>query len=208
MSTAAIVFDEEELLAMGTATLFEAARFDCDLDPDLRPAWPGARLCGTALPVLAAAADNLPLHWALEAALPGDVLVVDAGGSRCGFWGEVMSVAAQARGVRGLVIDGGVRDTDQLRDLGFPAFATSIAIRGTGKSWPGAVGDPITLRGRVVRRGDLVVADQDGIVVLPAERVDDVVAAARARTAKEAAYMDRLRAGELTLDIYSFRELR
>ncbi|MCL2536284.1 MAG: RraA family protein, partial [Nocardiaceae bacterium] len=125
MSTAAIVFDEDELLTMGTATLFEAAAFDCDLDPDLRPAWPGARMCGTALPVLAAAADNLPLHWALEAAHPGDVLVVDAGGSRCGFWGEVMSVAAQARGVRGLVIDGGVRDTDQLRDLGFPAFSTS-----------------------------------------------------------------------------------
>ncbi|MGW4379170.1 4-carboxy-4-hydroxy-2-oxoadipate aldolase/oxaloacetate decarboxylase [Kitasatospora sp. NPDC004531] len=208
MSTTAYTYDEDELLGMGTATLFEAARFDCELDPELRPAWPGARLCGTALPVLAAAADNLPLHWALEEAVPGDVLVVDAGGSRCGFWGEVLSVAAQARGVRGLVIDGGVRDTAQLEQLGFPAFSSSIAIRGTGKAWPGTVGEPITVRGRTVRRGDLVVADQDGIVVLPADRVNDVVAAARARYETEDAYMDRLRSGELTLDIYEFREIR
>ncbi|WP_329013994.1 4-carboxy-4-hydroxy-2-oxoadipate aldolase/oxaloacetate decarboxylase [Streptomyces sp. NBC_00690] len=208
MSTPVITYEETELLAMGTATLFEAARFDCDLDPELRPSWPGARLCGTALPVLAAAGDNLPLHWALEEAAPGDVLVVDAGGSRCGFWGEVMSVAAQARGVRGLVIDGGVRDTAQLEQLAFPAFSSSIAIRGTGKAWRGTVGEPITVRGRPVRRGDLVVADQDGIVVLPADRVDEVVAAARDRVEKEDAYMNRLRSGELTLDIYAFRELR
>ncbi|MCW5254120.1 MULTISPECIES: 4-carboxy-4-hydroxy-2-oxoadipate aldolase/oxaloacetate decarboxylase [unclassified Streptomyces] len=206
MTATPFTHDEAELLELGTATLFEAARSDCDLDPGLRPAWPGARLCGTALPVLAAAADNLPLHWALEAAVPGDVLVVDAGGSRCGYWGEVLSVAALARGVRGLVIDGGVRDTAQLERLGFPAFSSSIAIRGTGKEWRGTVGAPVTLRGRTVRRGDLVVADQDGIVVLPAERVDEVVTAARARVEKEDAYMDRLRSGELTLDIYAFRE--
>jgi 4-hydroxy-4-methyl-2-oxoglutarate aldolase len=208
MSATHFTCEETELLAMGTATLFEAARLDCDLDPELRPVWPGARLCGTALPVLAAAGDNLPLHWALEQAAPGDVLVVDAGGSRHGFWGEVLSVAAQARGVRGLVIDGGVRDTAQLERLGFAAFSSSIAIRGTGKAWRGAVGEPITVRGRTVRRGDLVVADQDGIVVLPAECVDDVVKAARTRVEKEDAYMDRLRSGESTLDLYALRELR
>ncbi|RKS68264.1 4-hydroxy-4-methyl-2-oxoglutarate aldolase [Actinomadura pelletieri DSM 43383] len=208
MSTIPSTYDETALLAMGTATLFEAARLDCDLDPELRPVWPGARLCGAALPVLAADGDNLPLHWALEQAAPGDVLVVDAGGSRCGFWGEVLSVAAQARGVRGLVIDGGVRDTAQLEQLGFAAFSSSIAIRGTRKAWRGTVGEPITVRGRPVRRGDLVVADQDGIVVLPAERVDDIVEAARARVEKEEAYMDRLRSGELTLDIYALRNTR
>ncbi|WP_067180092.1 4-carboxy-4-hydroxy-2-oxoadipate aldolase/oxaloacetate decarboxylase [Microtetraspora niveoalba] len=196
-----------ELLEMGAATLFEASGLSCDLDPAFRPAWAGARLAGWALPVQAAAGDNLPLHWALEEAEPGDVLVVDAGGAPFGYWGEVLAVAAQARGVVGLVIDGGVRDTDRMRAIGFPAFSTSVAIRGTGKEWPGTVGSPVIMRGRVVNRGDLVVADEDGIVVLPSASVDDVVAAARRRAAKEDAYMARLRDGELTLDLYGLRPL-
>jgi 4-hydroxy-4-methyl-2-oxoglutarate aldolase len=197
--------DEAELFRFGTATLFEASGLDCDLDPALRPAWPGARMCGTALPVCAATADNLPLHWALEQPRPGEVLVVDAGGSRCGFWGEVLSVAAQARGVRGLIIDGGVRDTAALAALQFPVFATSIAIRGTGKSWRGRIGEPVTVCGRVVRRGDLVVADADGIVVIAAEDIEATMRAARVREEKEARFMARLRDGELTLDLYGFR---
>lgn len=196
-----------ELLEMGSATLFEASGLNCDLDPAFRPAWTGARLAGRALPVQAAAGDNLPLHWALEEARPGDVLVVDAGGAPFGYWGEVLAVAAQARGVVGLVIDGGVRDTERMRAIGFPAFSTSVAIRGTGKEWPGAIGSPVVMRGRVVNRGDLVVADEDGIVVLPSASVDDVVAAARRRVAKEDAYMARLRDGELSLDLYGFRPL-
>ncbi|WP_433367991.1 4-carboxy-4-hydroxy-2-oxoadipate aldolase/oxaloacetate decarboxylase [Streptosporangium sp. CA-115845] len=199
--------DTGELLAMGSATLYEASGLACDLDPAFRPAWTGARLAGTALPVQAAAGDNLPLHWALEAARPGDVLVVDAGAAPFGYWGEVLAVAAQRRGVVGLVIDGGVRDTERMRALRFPAFSTHVAIRGTVKEWPGTVGSPILLRGRPVRRGDLVVADEDGIVVIPADQAGRVVEAARQRTAKEDAYMRRLRDGELTLDIYGFRGL-
>ena len=199
--------DPAELLRLGSATLYEASGLDCFLDAAFRPAWDGATIVGRAVPVSAQAGDNLALHHGLEAASPGDVLVVDGGGAHFGYWGEVMAVAAQARGIAGLVIDGGVRDTAQLQELGFSAFSTSISIRGTIKQWPGTVGLPITLRGRVVRAGDLVVADRDGVAVLPESDVDRILDASRARAAKEDAYMARLRAGELTLDLYDFRRL-
>jgi 4-hydroxy-4-methyl-2-oxoglutarate aldolase len=199
--------DAAELLRLGTATLYEASASDCFLDAAFRPAWDGAQLVGRALPVTAQLGDNLALHHGIEAAADGDVLVVDGGGAPFGYWGEVMAVAARTRGIRGLIIDGGVRDTAQLASLGFPAFSTSISIRGTIKQWAGTVGLPITLRGRVVRRGDVVVADRDGIIALPAERYDGVLAASRERAIKEAAYMARLRDGETTLDIYDFHRL-
>ncbi|WP_341977685.1 4-carboxy-4-hydroxy-2-oxoadipate aldolase/oxaloacetate decarboxylase [Microbacterium sp. LWO13-1.2] len=199
--------DADELLRLGSATLYEASRSDCFLDPAFHPAWEGAQLVGRAFPVSAQIGDNLALHHGIETATAGDVLVVDGGGAAYGYWGEVMTVAAQARGIRGLVIDGGVRDTAQLAALGFPAFSTSISIRGTIKQWPGTVGQTVTLRGRVIRRGDVIVADRDGIAVLPAERYDDVLAASRERADKEDAYMARLRAGETTLDVYDLRRL-
>lgn len=133
--------------------------------------------------------------------------MVDAGGGAYGYFGEVMAVAAQARGISGMVIDGGVRDTVRLAALGFPVFSTEISIRGTEKSWPGVLGPKTTLRGRVVTRGDLVVADRDGVAVIPSADVSRVVSAARERVAKEDMYMERLRAGELTLDVYGFRGL-
>lgn len=199
--------DTEELLRLGTATLYEASREDCFLDAALRPAWPGAQIVGRALPVLAQRGDNLALHHGIEAASRGDVLVVDGGGAEFGYWGEVMAVAAQARGIRGLIIDGGVRDTAELAALGFPAFSTSISIRGTIKQWPGTVGLALTLRGTVIRRGDVIVADRDGIIALPAERHDEVLAASRDRAVNEDAYMARLRDGETTLDVYDLRRL-
>lgn len=197
--------DAAELLRLGSATLYEASGSDLFLDPAFRPAWVGAQIVGRAVPVQAQAGDNLALHHAIAEAGAGDVIVVDAGGAAYGYWGEVMAVAAQARGIAGLVIDGGVRDTAQLEALGFPAFSTCVSIRGTGKEWSGTLGVPITLRGRVVAAGDVVVADRDGVAVLPAERYDEILAAARARAAKEDDYMARLRAGELTLDLYDFR---
>ncbi|MCX6499423.1 MAG: dimethylmenaquinone methyltransferase [Arthrobacter sp.] len=209
MSTDSGILDIEasELLAMGSATLYEASRNDLFLDAAFRPAWDGAEIVGRALPVSAALGDNLALHWGIADAEPGDVMMVDAGGGAFGYWGEVMAVAAQARGIAGLVIDGGVRDTRELAALGFPAFSTAISIRGTGKQWPGTVGRHITLRGRVVARGDLVVADRDGVCVIPAEDVSQVIEAARERVAKEDTYMERLRSGELTVDVYGFRTL-
>jgi 4-hydroxy-4-methyl-2-oxoglutarate aldolase len=194
----------EELLALGSATLYEASGLDCFLPVTLRPAWPGARLVGTALPVRTAAGDNLPLHLALEVAGPGDVLVVDAAGAAHGYWGEVLAVAAQVRGVHGLVIDGGVRDTEQLQALDFPAFSSLIALQGTTKRDPGTVGEPIVLGAVRVAMGDIVVADRDGVVVIPSGRFDAVLVAARARQQKEEEFLTRIRAGELTTDLYGF----
>jgi 4-hydroxy-4-methyl-2-oxoglutarate aldolase len=193
-----------ELLALGSATLYEASQLDCFLPATLRPVWSGAQVVGTALPVRTAPGDNLPLHLALERAGEGEVLVVDAGGVPHGYWGEVLTVAAQQRGVLGLVIDGGVRDTVQLEQLGFPVFSSWVALRGTAKDDAGTVGEPITLGGAPVAHGDLVVGDQDGVVVLPAARVAEVLAAARRRAAAEAGYLDRLRAGESTMQVYGF----
>jgi len=207
MTSADALQDAEELLRLGSATLYEASRSDCFLDAAFRPAWEGAQIVGHAYPVSAQLGDNLALHHGIEAAGEGDVLVVDAGGGAHGYWGEVMTVAAQARGIRGLVIDGGVRDTAQLAGLGFPAFSTSISIRGTIKQWPGVLGRPVTLRGRVVHRGDVIVADRDGIAVIPSARYDEVLASSRERAAKEDAFMARLRGGESTLDLYDFRGL-
>lgn len=194
----------DELFALGSATLYEASGLDCFLPVTLRPAWPGARLVGTALPVRTAAGDNLPLHLALEAAGPGDVLVVDAAGAAHGYWGEVLAVAAQVRGVHGLVIDGGVRDTEQLQELEFPAFSSLIALQGTTKHDPGTIGEPIILGAVRVAMGDIVVADRDGAVVIPADRFDAVLVAARARQQKEEEFLTRIRAGELTTDLYRF----
>lgn len=199
--------DAAELLAMGSATLYEASQQDLFLDASFRPAWDGAQIVGRALPAEAGLGDNLALHWAIAESEPGDVLMVDAGGGAYGYFGEVMAVAAQARGITGMVIDGGVRDTVQLARLGFPVFSTEVSIRGTVKSWPGTVGRSTTLRGRTVSRGDLVVADRDGVAVIPSADVSRVVEAARERMAKEDMYMERLRAGELTLDVYGFRGL-
>lgn len=191
-----------ELLSLGSATVYEASRLDCCLPATLRPAWPGAAVVGTALPVRTAAGDNLPLHLAVAQARPGEVLVVDAAGAPHGYWGEVLAVAAQERGIRGLVIDGGVRDTARLADLGFPVWSSWVALRGTAKQDPGTIGEPITLGGVPVARGDLVVGDGDGLAVLPAARVPEVLTATRARAAAEERYLDRLHAGELTVDIY------
>ena len=195
-------------MELGSATIYEASGLDCFLPATLRPAWPGAAIVGTALPVRTAAGDNLPLHLALEVATPGEVLVVDAAGAAYGYWGEVLAVAAAERGVLGLVIDGGVRDTERLQELGFPVFSSAIALRGTAKDDPGSVGEPIRVGTAPVSRGDVVVADRDGVVVVPADQFDAVLVAARERQRKERAFLERIRAGELTLDIYGFSARR
>ncbi|MDF5756928.1 dimethylmenaquinone methyltransferase [Spongiactinospora sp. TRM90649] len=194
-----------ELLELGTATLYEASGIDCALDPRVRPAWAGARVAGPAFPVVARPADNLPLHRALELAAPGEVLVVQAGGAPHGYWGEVLAVAARRRGIAGLVIDGGVRDTERLAAIGFPAFSRWIAVHRTGKDDPGRLGEPTVIGGVPVARGDMVVADADGVVILPAAQVDATVRRSRERVAKEEHFLERIRAGESTMDLYGFR---
>ncbi|HEY4024816.1 MAG TPA: dimethylmenaquinone methyltransferase, partial [Candidatus Dormibacteraeota bacterium] len=176
------------------------------LDPGIGPLWPGAAVCGAALPVECATGDNLAIHRALEQAGQGDVLVVGAHGHLAGYWGEVLTVAALARGVLGLVIDGGARDSDALERLAFPVFARGRSILRTVKHEPGRVGEPVVAGGAVVRRGDVVVADTDGVVTIRAERLDEVLAASRARVEREREIMERLAAGELTLDLLGLRQ--
>lgn len=195
----------DELLELGSATVYEAARAGGAVDPAIRPAWRGARVCGPAFPVECAFGDNLAVHLALERCTGGEVLVVDAHGHLAGYCGEVLAVAAQARGVLGLIVDGGVRDSAALERLGFPVFARGVSIAGTVKHEPGRVGGPAVVGAVAVEPGDLVVADEDGVVILAAAGVDGVLEKSRARVAREHTVMDRLRAGELTLDLLNLR---
>lgn len=190
---------------LSTATLHEAAGRIGALPSAIRPLSATAGVCGPALPVRGPAGDNLWLHRAIQAARRGDVLVVDPdGGLEHGYWGEVMTVAAMQRGIAGLVIHGGVRDSRRLVELGFPIFAACICIQGTGKRPDGAgsIGTPIRIGAATIHRGDLVVGDADGVVVIPEADVPAVVAGARRRDAEEGAILRRLREGESTLAIY------
>ena len=195
----------EEWLRLGSATLYEASRLECWLPPTLRPLWSGSAVVGPALPVRVHPGDNLALHMALEVVRPGEVIVADGGSAPHGYWGEVLTVAAMTAGVAGLVLDGGVRDSDSIEMLRFPVFSSAIALRGTAKVNPGAVGEPIMLGPTTIRRGDLVVGDRDGVVVVPAGLVGQLLEASRARVAKEAAFLEEIREGALTLDLYDLR---
>jgi 4-hydroxy-4-methyl-2-oxoglutarate aldolase len=158
-----------------------------------------------AFPVRVPPGDNLWLHRAVYAAGPGDALVVDAGGGlEHGYWGEILAKAAIARGLAGLVINGGVRDSRRLIELGWPVFAERICIRGTGKDphGDGELGAPVTLGEVTIRRGDLIVGDEDGVVCIPAAEADDARRKALEREQAEAEYIRRLHAGETTLSIY------
>ncbi len=164
-------------------------------------------MCGPAFPVRAAEGDNLALHAALELIDAGEVMIVDAGAHAYGYWGEVLTVAAQTRGVAGLIIDGGVRDVDRLEALSFPVFSSCIALRGTDKRWSGTPGSAIAVDAVSIHRGDLLLADADGVIVVARSDLDRVVEAARHRARNEGGYLARLRAGEWSLDIYGLRRL-
>jgi 4-hydroxy-4-methyl-2-oxoglutarate aldolase len=173
----------------------------------IKPVAPGFRVCGPAVTVHSPGGDNLWLHRAIYVAEPGDVLVVHVSGEYdFGYWGEIMSCAARARGLAGLVIDGCVRDGAVLADFGLPVFARGLCIRGTGKDFGarGWINHPTRFGDLTVHAGDLVVGDTDGVVVVPKDRASEVVDAARQREAKEASILQRLRDGERTLELYNF----
>lgn len=192
----------QALLPLGTATLAEAWPAARLLDMALRPLAPGMALAGPALPVRCTPGDNLALHIAIAAARPGDVLVVDYGGSLdSGPFGEIMALACQLRGIAGMVIDGAVRDSAQIAALGFPVFARGINIRGTRKQDRGQIGDPVTLGGVTIAAGDIVLADADAIITFAAADLPAALAAAQTRAAHEAQVMQQLRDGATTLAI-------
>jgi 4-hydroxy-4-methyl-2-oxoglutarate aldolase len=190
---------------IGTASLHEAGGRHGALPETLRPLHPSFHAAGRAFPVRSPVGDNLWIHHAIAAAQPGDMLVVDAGGGAdFGYWGEIMASAALARGLAGLVITGGVRDSLRLVELGLPTFTTGTAIRGTIKALhgDGSLGAPVRIGEVIVRRGDLIVGDADGVVCFPADRAGDVVEAAEGRDAAEKDILRRIAAGETTLEIY------
>lgn len=193
---------------LGSATVYEASDAATACDPVLRPMWRGARLAGSALPVRCARRDNLALHRAVALARPGDVLVADAGHDVAGYWGEVLTVAALARGISGLVIEGGVRDVDGMARLRFPVFAVAPGLFGTAKDDPGSVGEAVTVAGVRVEPGDVVVADSDGVVVVPSGIADQVAVAGQEREAKESQMMAQLVRGRTTLDLLGLSEPR
>jgi 4-hydroxy-4-methyl-2-oxoglutarate aldolase len=195
-------------LEQETATVLESNGKQGAMLHTIRPIYPGIKMCGTALTVRCQAADNLTLHAAIAMAQPGDVIVADVGEAlEAGHWGEITTVAAQHRRVAGLVINGGVRDIASIRQRGFPIFSAGISMKATVKASPGYINHPILCGGVVINPGDVVLGDDDGVVVVAREQAEAVLAGARQRTEQEAGVMQRLEAGELTLDVLGFRRI-
>ena len=202
--------DVEDAAALGrhgVATVHEALGRVGYLGPEFRPAWSGARTAGTAVTVLCWPGDNLMIHVAVEQCRPGDVLVVATNSpSTDGLFGELFATALARRGVRGVVLASGVRDVAELREMGFPAWSRAVSAQGSVKATPGAVNVPVVLGGQTVHPGDVVVADDDGVVVVPRADVPRALTASQARTEKEAAARAAFQEGELGLDRYGLRE--
>ena len=198
--------DIEALAQMGVATVHEALGQSGLLDHRLRPIFRPACIAGPAFTCEVPPGDNLTIHAALEACLGGEVLVV-APTEPCesGYFGDLLGTSAKARGVAGLIIDAGVRDIAALTALGFPAWSRAVNAQGTSKQRMGRLNVPIVCGGQVVAPGDIIVADDDGVVVVPQDQVAAVLERARTRDAAEAAIRARLEAGELTLDVLNLR---
>ncbi|MFJ6912639.1 4-carboxy-4-hydroxy-2-oxoadipate aldolase/oxaloacetate decarboxylase [Streptomyces sp. NPDC101133] len=199
--------DVEALAGYGVATVGEAMGRTGLLGPGIRPVQQGVRVAGTAVTVLSWPGDNLMIHAAVEQCGEGDILVVTTTSpSTDGMFGELFATALRRRGVRGLVTGAGIRDTQELREMGFAAWSRAVSAQGTVKATGGSVNVPVALDGQVVHPGDVVVADDDGVVVVPRERARQVVEASEAREKKEAASRAAFLDGQLGLDRYGLRE--
>jgi 4-hydroxy-4-methyl-2-oxoglutarate aldolase len=197
----------ERLSRLGVSTIHEAQGRLGHMRPHIRPAWKGARTCGTAVTVLAHPGDNWMMHVVAEIAQPGDVVVVGLTSDNTdGMFGDLLATSFQARGIKGLIIDAGVRDVADLERMGFPVWSRAISQKGTIKATVGSVNVPVVCGGTIVNPGDVVVGDEDGVVVVAAADAAAVAYGGEAREANEASKRERLAAGELGLDMYGMRE--
>jgi len=201
----------EDLIAryqpLGVATVHEAQGRVGLMNPEMRPIADGLKLIGRAVTVSCTPGDNTMIHVAMEQCVPGDVMVVSVvSRSDCGYFGDLLATLMIARGVAGLVIDSGVRDLADLRRMGLPVFSRCIAAQGTVKETLGDVNTPIVCAGQLVRPGDLIVADDDGVVVVDRRRLTEVAELSEARERKEAGIRETYRQGTLGLDLNNMRE--
>jgi 4-hydroxy-4-methyl-2-oxoglutarate aldolase len=191
---------------LGVATTHEAQGRSGLLAPYLNPIYPGAQISGTAVTVSVPPGDNWMIHVAVEQCRDGDVLLVTTTSpSGDGLFGELLATSLRAHGVRGLVMAAGLRDTQELRDMGFPAWTANVSAQGTVKETPGSVNVPVTIGGQLIRPGDAIVADDDGVCVVPRLEVPKAVTASAARVAKEDKNRKQLADGALGLDMYNLR---
>jgi 4-hydroxy-4-methyl-2-oxoglutarate aldolase len=199
--------DVEALARFGVATLHEAQGRTGLMKSCMRPIYPGAACCGTAVTVIGHPGDNWMLHVAAELVRPGDVVVMTVSSdNEDGMFGELLATSFRARGAKGLVIEAGCRDVGELTEMRFPVWSRAVSAKGTVKATVGSVNVPIVCAGVAIHPGDVIAADDDGVVVIPRLRAAEVAAAAAAREQKEQETRRRLAAGELGLDIYGMRD--
>jgi len=193
---------------LSSATVHEASGGKGALSSRIKPISPDMVVCGAAVTVKVRPRDNLMLHKAIYVAQAGDVVVADTEGfTEAGAWGEIMAVAAQKRGIAGLVFNGGVRDSQIMTELGFPVFSCGLCIKGTEKISLGWINHPLTIDNITINPGDLILGDRDGVVAVRREEAEKVLQKSLAREEKEKVVKERLIQGESTLDIYGFSEI-
>ena len=195
----------EELSKFSTATIHEALGRYGNLPSAIKPINPKMKVCGPAYTVMTMPRDNVLLHRAYAYAKPGDVIVVSCSGFyEAGYWGDLMSLGAKTKGIAGLVIDGCVRDADDIEAMGFSVFSRGLCIRGTTNHGEGKLNEPIVIGDFSIHPGDIIVGDRDGVVVVPQNRIDEAIEKSKEREEKENQVRTQLRAGKTSIEIYGW----